>query len=211
MNPRGSGSRRKWIPEEVDPGGSGSRRKWFSEEVHPEEVGPGGSGSQGAPSDLDVLRRLHGCPPAAAAAVALHVHLGDVEQGFEGAAHVHEGEDAGGHLAAELREGEIGYEGQQGHGRQVVEHDDAQDDQHHLEGFLLHGVHLLLACHRAPQCPDDGDVAEQHDDERGEDEATENLDGAHHVHHALGDAVAQNQAPARQGNAHPESCCPGYG
>lgn len=67
-------------------------------------------------------------------------------------------------------------EGEQGHQREVVKDDDAEDGKHHLKGLLLHGVHLVLACaSRALQGPQDGNVADHHPGERAQDLSCENL------------------------------------
>lgn len=139
------------------------------------------------------------------AAPALHaLHLGDVEERLDAAAQIHDGEHADADLAAEHDERVVRHEGHESHGRQVVGHDDGQDDQHHLEGLLLHRVHLLLPRHRAPEDPDDGDVAEDHDREGEEDDAAEDLVDAHDSQGALGEAVSQDEAPDHHGNANPD-------
>ena len=142
---------------------------------------------------------------AASAAHALHsLHLGDVEEGLDAAAQIHDGEHADADLAAEHNERVVRHEGHESHRRQVVGHDDGQDDQHHLEGLLLHRVHLLLSHHGTPEDPDDGDVAEDHYRKGKEDDTAEDLVDAHNSQDALGEAVSQDEAPDHHGNANPD-------
>lgn len=158
-----------------------------------------------SPSNLHISGLLHGALEELAARPLPHplwpVHLDDVEQGLDGAAQVHDGEDAGRHLAPELGQGVVGEEGDEGHGGQVVHDDDGQDGQHHLEGLLLHRVHDLLPGHGATQHPHHGDVAEDHESEAEEDEAAEELVDAHYPQQALGQGVGDDHAPRQQGDA----------
>ncbi len=107
------------------------------------------------------------------------IHLRDVEQRLDGAAQVHHGEDAKKNLTMQLHEREGRCKRQQSHGRQIVHHDDAKDDNHHFKGPLLHRVHDFFPCDALPEDPDDGEVAEHHDEEGREDDSTEDLIHAH--------------------------------
>lgn len=91
------------------------------------------------------MHLLGGSPSTAPAVRTLH--LGDVEERLNAAAQIHDGEHADADLAAECHKRIVRYEGHESHGRQVVGHDDGQDDQHHLEGLLLYWVHLFLSHH----------------------------------------------------------------
>lgn len=124
-------------------------------------------------------------------APAVHtLHLGDIEERLNAAAQIHDGEHADADLAAERHERVVRHKGHESHRRQVVDHDDDQDDQHHLEGLLLHRVHLLLSRHRTSKDPDDGDVAEDHDCKGEEDDTAEDLVDAHDSQGALGEAIS---------------------
>lgn len=76
------------------------------------------------------MRQLRDTPPTAAAVHA--IHLRDVEERLNAAAQIHDGEHADADLAAERHERVVRHEGHESHGGQVVDHDDGQDDQHHL-------------------------------------------------------------------------------
>lgn len=80
-----------------------------------------------------------------------------------------------------------------------MEHYDGQDDEHHFEGSLLHGVHLVSARPRLPQGPQDGDVAEDHEGKRSEDHAHVDLGGAGNDFCARSNGIAQNDDPDHAG------------
>ena len=61
------------------------------------------------------------------------------------------------------------------HGREIVEDDNGQNDENHLEGPFLHRVHLVSAWPRLPQGPEDSHVAEHHEGEGGQDDDSEHL------------------------------------
>lgn len=129
-------------------------------------------------------------------APAVHaIHLRDVEERLNAAAQIHDREHTSAYLAAERHVGVVWRKGHESHYRQVVSHDDGQDDQHHLEGLLLHRVHLLFSHHRTSKDPDDGDVAEDHDCKGKEDDDAEDVVDAHDSQDALGEAVSQDEAP----------------
>lgn len=148
---------------------------------------------------LGITRLPKNPPPAAPAVHALH--LCDVEERLNAAAQVHDGEHADADLAAKLHKRVVRHKGHEGHGRQVVGHDDGQDDQHHPKGLLLNWVHLLLSRHTAAENPDDRDVAEDHDGEGEEDDAAEDLVDAHDSQGALGEAIGQDETPDHHRNA----------
>lgn len=154
--------------------------------------------------------QLLGDAPSTASAV-LSLHLGDVEERLDAAAQIHDGEHADADLAAERHKRVVRHEGHEGHGRQVVDHDDGQDDQHHLEGLPLDRVHLFLSRHWTPQDPDDRDVAEHHDREGEEDDTAEHLVDAHDSQEALGEAVSQDEAPDEHRNANADPIVPNMG
>lgn len=138
---------------------------------------------------------------APAAPSTREVHLGEVEEGLDAAAQVHDGEDADADLAVELHKGVVGGEGHEGHRRQVVDHDDGQDGEHHLEGLLLDWVPHAAARRRSSQDPHDGKVAENHDGEGEEDGAAENAVDALGSQDALAESVGQDEPPDQHGNA----------
>lgn len=145
---------------------------------------------------MRLLRETQSTAPAAHA-----LHLRDVEERLNAAAQIHDGEHADADLAAERHKRVVRHKGHESHGRQVVGHDDGQNDQHHLEGLLLYRVHLLLSRHRTSKDPDDRDVAEDHDRKCEEDDTTEDLVDAHDSQGALGESVSQDEAPDHHRNA----------
>ena len=133
------------------------------------------------------------------------LHLAEVEQRLDAAAQVHDGEHRDADVAAERHEGVVSHEGHRCHGGQVVAHDDAHHDQHHLEGSLLHRVHGLLARHGLAQHPDDGQVAEDHEGKGEEDEPAEDLGGAPHAQEGLGERVGQDEPPHQRRHGRPDA------
>lgn len=123
------------------------------------------------------------------------LRLGDVEERLNAAAQVHDAEDAGSYLAVVNHKGVVWSEGHECHRRQVVGYDDGQDDEDHLKGLLLHWVHLLFSQHRAPENPDDGDVAEDHDGKGKQDDAAEDLVDTQGPQEGLADAIGQDNTP----------------
>ena len=131
--------------------------------------------------------------------VPWHLFLGEVEQGLNGAAEVHQAEGHVVDVAAEHVGREVGLEGEQRHRWEVVEHYDGLDDEDHFEGPLLHRVHHVSAGPRLPQHPENGNVAVDHEGERGEDHRREDLLEVVDVAHALGGRVGQGDQPDQHG------------
>lgn len=71
--------------------------------------------------------------------------LREVEHRLDAAAEVHEAEGDVVNVAAKHVGREVLLEGEQRDRREVVEDYDGQDDEDHLEGSLLHRVHLVSA------------------------------------------------------------------
>lgn len=136
---------------------------------------------------------------ALAAAETARLLLGQIEHGLNAAAEVHQAKCDVVDVAAEHVRGEVVLEGEERNGREVVEHNDGQDDEDHLEGPLLHRMHLVPAGPGLPQRPQDGDVAEHHEGERGEYHGGEDLLEVDDVAHALGGGVAQSDEPDDEG------------
>lgn len=137
--------------------------------------------------DLDVMWLLRGAPSTIPAVHMLH--LVDVEEWFNAAAQIHDGEHADADLAAECHKWVVWHKGHKNHRWQVIDHNDCQDNQHHLQGCLLYWVQRFLSCHWTSKDPDDRDDAENHDCKGKEDDATEDLIDTHDSHHALGEAI----------------------
>lgn len=145
---------------------------------------------------------------SAPAAPSIHeVHLGEVEERLDAAAQVHDGEDADADLAVELHEGVVGGKGHESHRREVVDHDDGQDGEHHLEGLLLDWVPHAVA-RPSSKDPHDGEVAENHDGEGEEDGAAENAADALGSQDALAESVDQDEPPDQHRNARTEAIVP---
>lgn len=128
-----------------------------------------------------------------------HLLLGEVEHGLNGAAEVHQAKGEIVNIATKHVGREVVLEREQCHGREVVEHDDGQDDEDHLEGPLLHGVLLVSAGPRLPQHPENSDVAEDHEGERRQDHRREDLLKVGNVAHAFSGGVGQSDQPDRHG------------
>lgn len=134
-----------------------------------------------------------------AAVVAAGFLLGEVEHRLNAAAEVHQAEGDVVNVAAKHVGREVLLEGEQRHGREVVEDDDGQDDEHHLEGSLLQRVHLVSAGSRLSERPQDGDVAEHHEGERRQDHGREDLLEVEDVAHAFSRSVSERDQPDHQG------------
>lgn len=135
----------------------------------------------------------------AAVAVAAGFLLGEVEHRLNAAAEVHQAESDVVNVAAKHVGGEVLLEGEERHGREVVEDDDGQDDEHHLEGSLLQRVHLVPARSGLPQRPQNGDVAEHHEGERRQDHRREDLLEVEDVAHAFRGGVSERDQPDDEG------------
>lgn len=129
--------------------------------------------------------------------------LGQVEHRLNAAAEVHQAKGDVVDVAAEDVGREVILEGEEGHRWEIIEHDDAEDDQDHLECSLLHRVHLVPAGPWLPQHPQDGDVAEHHEGERRQDHSREDLLKVDDVAHALCGGVAQRNQPHAEGQHGP--------
>lgn len=94
---------------------------------------------------------------------------------------------------------EVVLEGKQCDRWEVVEHYDGQDDENHLEGSLLHGMHLVSARPRLPQHPENRNVAEHHEGERHEDHRRKDFLKVDNVAHTFSSGVGQNDQPDYDG------------
>lgn len=100
----------------------------------------------------------------------------EVDEWLDGAADVQEGVSYRLDIAGEDQGRIVILKGEQGYQREVVKDDDAQDGEHHLKSFFLHGVHLVLSrASRTLQRPQDGHVADHHPGERCQDLSCEYL------------------------------------
>lgn len=125
--------------------------------------------------------------------------LGEVEHGLDAAAEIHQAKRDVVDVAAKHVRGEVLLEGEERHRREVVEYDDGQDDEDHLEGPLLHRVHLVSAGSRLPQHPEYPDVTEHHESERRQDHRREHLLEVDDVAHAFGGSVGERDQPDDEG------------
>lgn len=132
---------------------------------------------------------------AQAAVVAAGFLLGEVEHRLDGAADVHEAEGDVVNVAAIHVGREEHPDGDQRQRREVVEDYDGQDEEDHLEGPLLHRVHLVSAGAGLPQRPQYRDVAEHHEGERRQDHRREDVVEVGDVAHAFGRGVGQRDQP----------------
>ena len=124
--------------------------------------------------------------------------LGQIEHRLDATADVHQAECEVANVALVHVRGEVALERQQRHERKVVADYDGQDDDDHLEGSLLDGVHLVASRPGLTQRPQDGDVAKHHESEHGEQHGRvdEGLE-VHNGPHALGGGVGQCDDPHR--------------
>lgn len=136
---------------------------------------------------------------ARAAGVAAGFLLGEVEHGLDAAAEVHQAKCDVVDVAAKDVGREVLLEGEQRHRWEVVEDDDGQDDEHHLEGSLLHRVHLVSAGSRLCQRPQYGNVTEHHKGERRQYHHREDLLKVGDVAHTFSSSVAKRDQPDDQG------------
>lgn len=136
---------------------------------------------------------------AQAAAGAAGFLLGEVEHRLDAAAEVHQAKCDVVNVAAKHVWREVLLEGKQRHRREVVEDDDGQDDEHHLEGSLLQRVHLVSAGPGLSQRPQYGDVAEHHEGKRRQDHRREDLLEVGDVAHAFSSSVGERDQPDCEG------------
>lgn len=132
---------------------------------------------------------------ALAAVEAARFLLGQIEHRLDAAAEVHQPKGHIVNVAVEYVRREVVLEGEQCDRREIVEHYDGQDDEDHLEGPLLHGMHLIPARPRLPQCPQYHDVAEHHEGERCEDHRSEDFLKVDNVAYAFGSSIGQRDQP----------------
>lgn len=125
--------------------------------------------------------------------------LGQIEHGLNAAAEVHQAECDVMNVATKHVRREVVLEGEQGDRWEVVEHYDGQDDEDHLEGSLLHRMHLVSAGPRLPQRPQNCNVAEHHEDECCKDHRREDLLEVDNVAHAFSSGVGQSDQPDHEG------------
>ena len=147
---------------------------------------------------------LWGLGGAALAAVeAARLLLGQIQHRLNAAAEVHQAEGDVMNVAHKHLGGEVVLEREERDWREVVEHYDGEDDEDHLEGPLLHRMHLVSAGSGLPQHPQDGDVAVHHEDERGEDHPREDLLEVDNVAHTFSGGVGQGDQPDDEGQDRP--------
>lgn len=136
---------------------------------------------------------------ALAAVEAARLLLGQIQHRLNAAAEVHQAEGDVMNVAHKHVGGEVVLEREERDWREVVEHYDGEDDEDHLEGPLLHRMHLVPAGPGLPQHPQDGDVAVHHEDERSEDHPREDLLEVDDVAHAFSGGVGQSDKPDDEG------------
>lgn len=129
---------------------------------------------------------------AGARLAAAELFLGQVEHRLNAAAEVHQAECDIVNVAKKHVRREVGLEGKQCDRWEVVEHYDGQDDENHLEGSLLHGMHLISARPRLPQHPENRNVAEHHEGERCENHHRKGLIKVFNVANTFSSGVGQN-------------------
>lgn len=136
---------------------------------------------------------------APTAVEAAWLQLGQIEHRLNAAAEVHQAKGHIVNVAAKHVRREVVLEGEQCDWREVVEHYDGQDDEDHLEGSLLHRMHLVPAGPGLPQRPQYRDVAEHHEGECCEDHRREDLLEVDNVAYAFGGSVGQSDQPDYEG------------
>lgn len=144
------------------------------------------------------------CRAASAAAraavqAARRLLLGQIEHRLDAAAEVHQAKRHVVNVTTKHVGREVVLEGEQRDRWEVVEHYDGQDDEDHLEGSLLHGMHLISAGPWLPQRPQDRNVAEHHEGERREDHRREDLLEVDNVAYAFSSSVGQSDQPDDKG------------
>lgn len=142
--------------------------------------------------DLSVAPLAAGDPP-------WQPFLRKIQHRLNGAAEVHQAEGDVVNIAAKHIGGKVLFEGEECDRWEVVEHYDGQDNEDHLEGFLLHGMHGISARPRLPQHPEDRYVAVHHEGERSEDHHREDPIEVNDVSCAFGSRVGQNDHPDHNG------------
>lgn len=141
---------------------------------------------------------LWGWRVASLAAAPWQFLFGQIEHGLNAAAEVHQTKRHIMDVASKHIWREVVLEREQSHRREVVEHDDGEDDEDHLERSLLHGVHLVPTGPGLPEHPEDRNVAEDHEDERCKDHPCEDFLKVHNVAHTFGRSVGQSDQPDDQ-------------
>lgn len=122
-----------------------------------------------------------------------------IQNRLDAAADVHEAEGDVVDITAEDIRREILSKGKESHRREVVKHNDGQDDEDHLEGLLLDRVSLVSTWSRPSQSPENGDVTEEHERKRHQDHDGEHLVEVGDVSHTLGCGVDQSDEPDAAG------------
>lgn len=121
--------------------------------------------------------------------------LGQVKHRLNGAAKVHQAKGHIVNVAEKHVRREVVLEREQGNRREVVKHNDGQDDEDRPKGFLLHRMHGVSARHGLSQGPEDGYVAEHHESKHCEDHHCEDLLEVEDVAHTFSRGVNQNEEP----------------
>ncbi len=118
-----------------------------------------------------------------------------IQNRLDAATDVHESEGDVVDITAEDIRREILSKGKESNRREVVKHNDGQDDEDHLEGLLLGWVSLVSTWSLLSQSPENGDVTEEHERKRHQDHDEEHLLEVRDVSYTLGCSVDQSDKP----------------
>lgn len=105
----------------------------------------------------------------------LQLLLRQVEYRLNAAAEVHQAKSDVVNVAAKHPRREVHLEGEQCNCWEVIENNDSQDDEDHLEGFLFHWMHLISVGPRLLQSPHDCDVTHHHEGKNYQDHCSEDF------------------------------------
>lgn len=121
--------------------------------------------------------------------------LGQVEYRLNAAAEVHQAKSDVVNVALEHPRREVPLEGEKSNCWQVVEQNDGEDDEDHLEGSLLHWMHLISVGPGLLQSPHDCDVAHHHEGKNDQDHYGEDFVKVGDVSQAFNGSVRQDDDP----------------
>lgn len=120
---------------------------------------------------------------------------GQINNRLDRAADVDKSEAHRLHIAAKHLRGIVVLKREQCYRWQVVKHNDTEERQHHLEGLLLHGVHLVFPCTAGLlQGPQDAHIAQHHPTKCYQDLNGEYLLEVGKASHSFGCRVCKGEA-----------------